>query len=227
MIKTKEQKIKDVCRNDMIGQNLGLVHSCAGRFRGRGIEYDDLYSAGCVGLVKAIDAFDAGRGLRLSTYAVPVILGEIKRLFRDGGSVKISRALKELSLRTTRERANFAALNSREPTVFELAEILCVTPEETAEAISAGTPPVSLTENEETGGGQLDIKVDAPEEAISDSLSLKQVIEKLEKNDRRLIVLRYFKEKTQVETAKKLGMTQVQVSRREKKILLELRKLLR
>ena len=217
---------ENCCRSDIIEQNLGLVHSCAGRFRGRGIEYDDLFSAGCVGLVKAIDAFDNDRGVKLSTYAVPVILGEIRRLFRDGGTVKVSRSLKELSMKSSRERANFTAINSREPTISELAEILQVSQEEAAEAISVSSPLISLTEDEENGGGQLDIKVEAPEEAISEFLSLQQVIEQLELQDRRLINLRYFQEKTQTETAKILNMTQVQVSRREKKILLMLRKLL-
>ena len=104
-----------------VEQNLGLVHTCAKRFKGRGIEYDDLFQAGCVGLVKAADNFDVGRGFRFSTYAVPVILGEIKRLFRDGGAVKLSRGLKELSLRVSREAEAFQHRTGREPTVSELA----------------------------------------------------------------------------------------------------------
>lgn len=96
-------------RDDLICQNIGLVHSCARRFIGRGIEYDDLFQAGCMGLVKAADGFEEERGLRFSTYAVPVILGEVRRLFRDGGSVKVSRSLKELAMRATREREAFAA----------------------------------------------------------------------------------------------------------------------
>ena len=97
-------------RSEFIEQNLGLVHSCAGRFRGRGIEYDDLYSAGCMGLVKACDAFDPERGVCFSTYAVPVILGEIKKLFRDGGTVKVSRSLKELNLRVNAAREHHRKL---------------------------------------------------------------------------------------------------------------------
>ena len=111
-------------RSTFIEQNLGLVHSCAGRFRGRGIEYDDLYSAGCMGLVKAYDGFDESRGVCFSTYAVPVILGEIKKLFRDGGTVKVSRSLKELSLRINAAREHHSKLCGTEPTLSQLAEEL-------------------------------------------------------------------------------------------------------
>ncbi len=210
-------------RDRFVEQNLGLVHSCANRFRGKGIEYDDLYSAGCMGLVKAFDAFDDQRGVRFSTYAVPVILGEIRRLFRDGGSVKVSRSLKELSVKVARERERFLQKTGREPTVSEIAEELMVEPDDVAEAISAGTPTVSLTESEKEGGGQLDVRVETLEEQLADTISLKEVIGQLEPKDRSLILLRYFKGKTQSETAEYLGMTQVQVSRREKKILSALR----
>ena len=110
-------------RDKLVTENLGLVHLCANRFRGRGVEYEELYSSGCVGLVKAAGAFDEERGVKFSTYAVPVILGEIKRVFRDGGTVKVSRSLKELSMKVTREKADFILKNGREPTVCELADI--------------------------------------------------------------------------------------------------------
>ncbi len=210
-------------REEVISGNMGLVHSCAHRFKGRGIEYDDLFQAGCIGLIKATDAFDEDRGVKFSTYAVPVILGEMKRLFRDGGSVKVSRTLKELSLKTTRARERFLQKNGREPTIGELAELLGITQEEAAEAVSASMHPVSLTGSDEEGGGQLDIPVDPPEEEVTDLLSLKEAIVRLEASDRKLVMLRYFENKTQTETAKVLGMTQVQVSRREKKILMQLR----
>ncbi|NMB30769.1 MAG: sigma-70 family RNA polymerase sigma factor [Clostridiales bacterium] len=212
-----------VKRKERIENNLGLVHSCAHRFRGRGIEYEDLYGAGCVGLIKAASGFDESRGWRFSTYAVPVILGEIKRLFRDGGAVKVSRSLKELSLKTVRTREIFMNKHGREPTISELAKKMDVTPEQVAEAMSASLPPISLTVSEDDGGGQIDIPVNAPEEKIADILSLKQAIGTLEVKDRKLIILRYINNKTQTETAKLLGMTQVQVSRREKKILMQLR----
>ena len=125
-------------REAFITQNLGLVHACAGRFRGRGMEYDDLYSAGCVGLIKAYDNFDESRGVCFSTYAVPVILGEIKKLFRDGGTVKVSRSLKELSLKISAVRERCVKETGQEPTVSQLAERLDVTPEQVADAMSAG-----------------------------------------------------------------------------------------
>ena len=206
-----------------IEQNLGLVHACANRFRGRGMEYDDLYGAGCIGLMKAAASFDEERGVRFSTYAVPVILGEIKRLFRDGGAVKVSRSLKEQSLKVARARDWFMFQNGREPALSELAEELELTIEQVAEALTVSMAPLSLTADTEEGTTQIDIPVAAPEEEISDRLSLKKAIGDLEANDRRLIVLRYFNNKTQMETARLLGMTQVQVSRREKKILSALR----
>ena len=210
-------------REQMVEANMGLVHACAHKFKGRGIEYDDLFQAGCMGLVKAVDAFDWNRGVRFSTYAVPVILGEMRRLFRDGGSVKVSRTLKELSLKVTRAREHLSIKLGREPAVSELAELLEREPTEIAEAISAAIPPLSLTAGDDDGGGQLDIPVDSPEEEMAESLSLRQVVDLLAEGDRKLIVLRYFGGKTQTQTAALLGMTQVQVSRREKKILTQLR----
>ena len=203
--------------------NLGLVHLCANRFRGRGIEYDDLYGAGCMGLVKASRAFDASRGVKFSTYAVPVILGEIKRLFRDGGTVKVSRSLKELSLKITRASQTFAHKNGREPTVSELSAITGADPDDVIEALNASQPTVSLTIGDEDGESQTDLPTEPPDEDITDRLALRQVLSELSADDRKLIDLRYFKGMTQTAAAEKLGMTQVQVSRREKKLLTYMR----
>lgn len=200
-------------------ENLGLVHLCANKFRGRGIEYDDLYSAGCIGLLKAADAFDSERGVKFSTYAVPVILGEIKRLFRDGGTVKVSRSLKELSLKAVKKRDELSKELGREPTVSELGKSLDTDECTIAEALAVSLPPVSLTDNSDDGGGQIDVAVESPDIEISDSIAVHQVLESMETNDRRLIICRYYKNMTQSATAKLLGMTQVQVSRREKKLL--------
>lgn len=213
-------------RGELIENNIGLVHSCAGKLKGRGIEYDDLFQAGCMGLVKAADAFDHDRGVRFSTYAVPVILGEMRRLFRDGGTVKVSRTLKELSIKINRERERFAFSHGREPAISELAELLGVSEAQIVEAVTASTPPLSLTESDEDGGGQIDLPVGSPEDMLSNLLSLKQVLGQLEPGDRKLVYFRYFDNLTQTQTAQRLGMTQVQVSRREKKILLGLRALL-
>lgn len=200
-------------------ENLGLVHLCANRFKGRGIEYDDLYSAGCIGLLKAAEAFDSERGVKFSTYAVPVILGEIKRLFRDGGAVKVSRSLKELSLKTVRTREEMSKKLGREPTISELSRQLDTDECTIAEALAVSMPPVSLTDSTDENGSQIDIAVPAPDTEIGDTLALRQVLELMEPKDRELIFLRYYKGQTQSAAAKKLGMTQVQVSRREKKLL--------
>ncbi|MBO5798037.1 MAG: sigma-70 family RNA polymerase sigma factor [Clostridia bacterium] len=207
--------------------NMGLIHACARRFVGRGVEYEDLVQAGCMGLVKAVDGFEEERGLRLSTYAVPVILGEMRRLFRDGGAVKVGRTLKELSMRAVREREQFAAEQGREPTVQELAGRLGVEVPQAAQALGAALPPLSLTrweEDSDAGGDQIDLPVPPPEEQITDRLALHQVLAELNERDRRLIELRYMRRRTQQVTAEELGMTQVQVSRRERWILSELRR---
>ena len=213
-------------RDEMIQQNMGLVHACAHKFKGRGIEYEDLFQAGCMGLIKATDAFDESRGVRFSTYAVPAILGEMRRLFRDGGTVKVSRTLKELSLKAVRTKERLSIEMGREPTVSELASALDLEVSAVVEALSAATPALSLTGSDEEGAPQIDLPVQSPEEELSDRISLRQVLSLLEKKDQMLIRLRYFQGKTQVETARALDMTQVQVSRREKKILLHLRELL-
>ena len=212
-------------KNDsFVEDNLGLVHLCANRFRGRGIEYDDLYGAGCVGLVKAASAFDTERGVKFSTYAVPVILGEIKRLFRDGGMIKVSRSVRELGMKLTRTREQFTLMHGREPTVSELAELTNADPEDVAEALAVNIPPVSLTSSsEDDEGAQIDVSVPAPDSELVDILSLRQALSALDEEDRKLLYLRYFKDMTQTKTAEALGMTQVQVSRREKKLLMRLR----
>ena len=201
-------------------QNLGLVHSCAGRFRGRGLEYDDLYSAGCMGLIKAYDGFDETRGVCFSTYAVPVILGEIKKLFRDGGTVKVSRSLKELSLRINAAREHHRKLCGTEPTLSQLSEELGESVENITLAIQAAQPALSLTpENREDDDHQMDIPVESPEEELTDKIGLAEVLESLPEQDRLLIKLRFYANRTQSETAKLLHTTQVQISRRERKIL--------
>lgn len=212
-----------VQREKLITENMGLVHSCAGKFKGKGVEYDDLFQAGCVGLVKAADGFEAERGFAFSTYAVPVILGEIRRVFRDGGSVKVGRMLKEKSRAALLERDRLTLLNDREPTLSELASALNLDLQETALILNAAMPTVSLTADEESGSAQLDIPVESQDGEISDSIALQQVMVTLPERDRRIIELRYFNGLTQSKTAEQLGMSQVQVSRREKVILTELR----
>ena len=210
-------------REAFITQNLGLVHACAGRFRGRGIEYDDLYGAGCMGLVKACDNFDPERGVCFSTYAVPVILGEIKKLFREGGTVKVSRSLKELGLRVNAAREHHRKLCGTEPTLSQLAEELGESVENITLAIQAAQPALSLTPEGENSDRQIDIPVESPEEELADKIGLAEVLESLPEEDRLLIRLRFYANRTQSETAKVLHTTQVQISRRERKILRKMR----
>lgn len=211
-------------RDNLITNNLGLVHACANKFRGRGVEYDDLYQAGCVGLIKAADNFDPDRGFAFSTYAVPVILGEIRRIFRDGGSVKVGRALKEKARKAIREKEKLAVKLGREPTISEFASHIGVDIAEASEIITVSMPVISLTADDETGRGQIDVPVDPPEESLSDKIALSQILDTLEEDERKLIELRYFKGLTQVKTAAKLNMSQVQVSRKEKALLMKMRK---
>ena len=207
-------------RDEFIESNLPLVHKLANRFRGRGIEYEELYAAGCVGLVKAADRFEPERGLCFSTYAVPVILGEIRRLFRDGGSVKISRSLKELSIKAAKVRDQLAA--NGEPRISDIAEALGVTLEEAAEALCAAVPPVSLDSGGEEGA-ELPVPSSSGEEVLIYRLALRQCLSRLSGEDRDILIQRYFRGRTQCETAQLLGLTQVMVSRRERKILQSLR----
>lgn len=213
-------------REELITENFGLVHSCANKFRGRGVEYDDLYQAGCVGLIKAADNFDPERGFAFSTYAVPVILGEIRRIFRDGGSVKVGRALKEKARKAIREREKLSVALGREPTISEFANHIGVDIAEAAELITVSMPTVSLTADDDNGNGQIDVPTPPPEETLSDKIALSQVLQSLGEEDRRLIELRYFKGMTQVKTAEEMNMSQVQVSRKEKALLLKLRKIM-
>jgi RNA polymerase sporulation-specific sigma factor len=213
-----------VTSDELIENNLRLVHSCAKRFRNKGIEYDDLYSSGCLGLIKAAKGFDESRGFAFSTYAVPVILGEIRRLFRDGGAVKVSRSLKEQSARLMKISENLSKKNGVEPTVSELAEAAGLEISQVGELLCVAMPTVSLTSNPDGNEKQFDIPVESREREITDRIALSEALDSLSENDRRLIEMRYFERLSQTIVAEKLGISQVQVSRREKKILLELRK---
>lgn len=206
-------------RDEIIEQNLGLVHSCCKKFSNRGIEYDDLYSAGCIGLIKAVDNFDPTLGYKLSTYAVPVILGEIKRLFRDGSIIKVSRSLKELSLKALKIANEYKSEHETDIPMSLLAKKLGVDVYKASEALSLSTPVMSLTACTEDGEKELDIPTSSIEESLIEKMSLHDVINTLDDTEKELIKLRYYKHKTQTEVAKVLSMTQVQVSRKEKKIL--------
>ncbi len=211
-----------------VQNNIGLVHACCKKFAGRNIEYEDLFQVGCIGLLKASRDFDESLGFKFSTYAVPVILGEIKRLFRDTGDVKVSRSLKELSIKINYQAEKFEKQFSRSPTVNELSDMLNVTPEQITQAVTAAQPVASLTVADDTSGenSELAVPVISYEESLNNRLIIEQALNAVEKTDREIIILRFFFEYTQEQIAKKLGITQVQVSRREKRILHNMRQTL-
>lgn len=210
-------------RDELILNNLGLVGSCASKFIGKGVDYDDLYSAGCIGLIKAADGFREDLGFAFSTYAVPSILGEIRRIFRDGGAVKISRSLKEKARELAIVKENFEKENGVEPTVSELSHLMNMSLYETAQLICVLQPVKSLT-SENDDENQIDIPTEDEYTPIDNKLSVHQILNDLSPNDRQLIILRFYKGLTQSKTANIMGISQVQVSRKEKIILSNMRK---
>ena len=209
-------------RNKLIESNVRLVHSCCKRFVGRGIEYDDIFQVGCIGLVKAADGFDESRGLCFSTYAVPTIMGEIKRLFRDSGTIKVSRSLKELSMKIQREK-EVIEKNGNEATIGLLSEKMGVSAEEIVEALDSSRQVLSLTYENEDGISELQLPSVGHENEICTKMLIDDAISRLNEEEREIIKLRFWGEKTQTESAKILGISQVQVSRKEKKALEKLR----
>ncbi len=210
-------------REEFIKENLGLVHSICRRFSGRGIEYDDLYQAGCMGLVKAVDAYDFELGFAFSTYAVPVIMGEVRRLFRDGGAVKISRSIKELNFKIVRANEVLQQQLNREPTINEIANHLGVDAADVSEALCASQQTVSLTVENDDGITEMDLPIIDHQDEINNKILIEAASKGLNDIERTIIKCRYFDLLTQSKTAALLNMTQVQVSRAEKRILLKMR----
>ncbi len=217
-------------RETLIEENMGLIHHVVKRFLGRGVEAEDLFQIGAIGLVKAVDRFDLSFDVRFSTYAVPMIAGEIKRFLRDDSMIKISRSLKELAIRAARLREQLLMERGEEPGVEELAELLGVEPEELVQAMDGSAEVESLQKIVYQGDGEglsLMDKVEQgkdEEETLLRQLLLEQLLRSLEPKERRLIMLRFFHDRTQTQVAEELGMSQVQVSRLEKKILQALKK---
>lgn len=209
-------------RDELILNNLGLVGSCASRFLGKGVDYEDLYSSGCIGLIKAADRYDESLGFAFSTYAVPSILGEIRRIFRDGGTVKVSRSLKEKARLLLLAKENFQKENGVEPTITELAEKMSIDIHEAAQLYCISQPVISLTA-EDDSEKQIDIPSEDEYSPIDNRIAINKIIDELPENDRDLIRLRFYDELTQSKTAEILGISQVQVSRREKIILSQMR----
>lgn len=217
-------------REILIQENMGLVHHVVRRFLGRGVEAEDLVQIGAIGLLKAIERFDLSYEVRFSTYAVPMIAGEIKRFLRDDSMIKVSRALKELAVKAARLREELRMERGEEPGMEELAEKLGVDPEELAQAYDSCSEVESLHKIIYQGDGEgvslmerVEEKKDEQEELLTGML-VRQLLDTLEPKERRLIILRFFCDRTQAQVARELGMTQVQVSRLEKKILQNLRK---
>lgn len=209
----------------LVEENNGLIWSIVKRFQGRGYELEDLYQIGSIGFIKSIKRFDVSFDVKLSTYAVPYILGEIKRFIRDDGSIKVSRSIKELAMKIKDVEAKYLREKGEEITILQIAKELNVSKEEVAIALDSLRPTVSIYEdsysNDEGGISFLDtLSTDVDEaEQLSNKLAIKQMIENLEEREKEIILLRYYKNKTQMEVAKILGISQVQVSRIEKKIL--------
>ena len=216
-------------RARLVEENTGLVWCVVKRFYNRGVEMEDLFQIGTIGLLKAIDKFDLNYDVKFSTYAVPMITGEIKRFLRDDGMIKVSRSLKELSYKAYLCREKLQERFGREPSVTELAGELGVEPEELMAALDASSEVESLHKPIYQSDGQ-EVSLMArlpwraePEEEILDHLLLKELLGGLEKEERQLIYLRYFADRTQAQAGKELGISQVQVSRLEKKILKSMR----
>ncbi len=217
-------------RDILVEKNIGLVWSVVRRFQNRGHEADDLFQIGCIGLIKSIQKFDATYKVKFSTYAVPMIMGEIKRFIRDDGIIKVSRSLKETANKARMAKETLEKDKGREPSVQEIANYLEIEVEDLVMAMEANNSPDSLHSTLHEGDGNPILLIDRVEEdedqedRIIDKILLKQVIENLKPRERQIIILRYFKEKTQVQIAEMLGISQVQVSRIEKKLLTEMRK---
>lgn len=213
----------------IIEQNAGLVNGIAHRFCGRGVDFEDLRQIGSIGLLKAIRSFDAERGYAFSTYAVPLIIGEIRRFLRDDGTVKVSRSQKRLGAALMHEREKIITETGEEPRLSVLAERLGVTPEEAASALDASSPVRSLSEKLGDDDFSLGDVLQSDDDSLSemiDSIALGEVIGSLPALWRQIVTLRYFRDYSQQQTAEALGLTQVKISREEKKIFAEMRKML-
>ena len=217
-------------RNTLVEQNIGLVHSCANKFRGRGAEYDDLFQAGCIGLIKAIDNFDLSHGVRFSTYAVRMIIGEIRRFLRDSNQIRVSRSLRDTAYRALQTRNALAAKLNREPKLSEIAKELDMKEEMIVFALEAIQDPVSMFEPVYHDDGDAIFVMDqVMDETVSeaqwiDNIAIEQGIKKLSEREQKILRMRFFDGKTQMEVSSEIGISQAQVSRLEKNALRSMRR---
>ncbi|MDG4655697.1 RNA polymerase sporulation sigma factor SigF [Ectobacillus antri] len=233
----KDQELKEliyrsqhgdqVARDTLVQTNMRLVWSVVQRFINRGYEPEDLFQIGCIGLLKSVDKFDLSFDVKFSTYAVPMIIGEIQRFLRDDGTVKVSRSLKEIGNKVRKKKDELAKSFGRVPTINEVAEALELTPEEVIMAQEASRPPSSIHETVYENDGDpitiLDQIADQSEAKWFDKLALKEAIQQLDERERLIVYLRYYKDQTQSEVAERLGISQVQVSRLEKRVLQQMK----
>lgn len=219
----KSQDGDQVARDQLVEKNIRLVWSVVQRFLNRGYDPDDLFQIGCIGLLKSVDKFDLSYDVKFSTYAVPMIIGEIQRFLRDDGTVKVSRSLKEIGNRIRKAKDELTKSFGRVPTVNEIADFLEISPEDVIMAQEASRTPSSIHETVYENDGDpitlLDQIADQNDQKWFDKIALKEAIRGLDERERLIVYLRYYKDQTQSEVAERLGISQVQVSRLEKKIL--------
>ena len=224
----KAQSGDEMAKETLVNENSPLIKSVIRWFKDKGVEYDDLYQLGCMGFLKAINRFDVSYNVKFSTYVVPMVVGEIKRFMRDDGAVKVSRAIKGLNIKIGKFSDEFFAKNDRKATLSEIAEHFKITQQEVVLAMDSAKMPVSLytpfDDGEEDGLTIIDRFDGEQNEDFVEKFALKDMIENLEERDKKIILMRYFYDKTQSEIAERLGVSQVQVSRLENKILENLRK---
>lgn len=217
----------NAARDRLVNCNIRLVWSVVQRFMNRGYEPEDLFQIGCIGLLKSVDKFDLSYDVKFSTYAVPMIIGEIQRFLRDDGTLKVSRSLKEMANKVRKKKDELSKVLNRLPTVREVAEELGVTPEDVVFAQEANKPPASIHETVFENDGDpitlMDQIADESQERWFDKLALHEAIDGLSERERLIVYLRYYRDQTQSEVANRLGISQVQVSRLEKKILQSIR----
>ncbi|MFT4413249.1 RNA polymerase sporulation sigma factor SigF [Fredinandcohnia humi] len=226
LIKQSQEGRQDA-RDLIVQKNMRLVWSVVQRFLNRGYEPDDLFQIGCIGLLKSVDKFDLSYDVKFSTYAVPMIIGEIQRFIRDDGTVKVSRSLKETGNKIRKAKDELSKRMGRVPTILEIAEFLEISPEEVVLAQEASRAPSSIHETVYENDGDpitlLDQIADNNETKWFDKIALKEAIRELDERERLIVFLRYYKDQTQSEVAARLGISQVQVSRLEKKILQQMK----
>lgn len=228
LINVRKAKDGDVLAKERVfNDNIPLIKSIIRRFKGKGVEYDDLFQIASIGLIKSINNFDESFGVKFSTYTVPMIIGEIKRYMRDNGAIKVSRSLKILANKINRFIGEYQAVNNDSPSIDFLAEKFEVAKEDVVFAMDSSKMPVSISDkyDDEDEGIELIDKIVSfdEEEKMVDKIHLETIIEKLNEREKDIIRLRYFKDKTQTEIAKYLGVSQVQVSRLENKIIEKIR----